>query len=1091
VAKAIAIGLLWCLMTAAAFAADTPTQVIVLHEPFGVSHPRQIVELTLNKSVDKPAPNFGELLDESGTPVQFQLIDGGKKIAVRSDLPANATKTWNWFARESKPASGVGVRLSVLSETIEISNEFIAVRVPSAGAITKSAGEPGQSSLKPLVDLFNYGPHGQDSPRTYALAPIQGVRLRDGTWTALGPNAVVALARKLTGAKVDVLESGPLKAVVRVRYEFDKPAYHYGSTKISDAGPGRSVVTIALFAGEPSILFEEETDMEAVWSGNFYLGLQPDQARYAGHSAEAVRFGRQPDGAVYAAAHQRQGLDATVDLKFDRARLPSYNTTDDSYIYLAVWNPWIRNGGWYWQLYNSTAGARANLVGIFAGPVSRAVDPGMSGAGIFTLPGGAGAMSKPVMGVSSQSYRRSPDGSIHPISRYDWGLFLGVKGEDLLDPAATQTINKQMNLFSGPVNLTKLAAMKLDFADPPQGYGRLYMDKAALDDVIRRVRESAKGEGDGAYRWLYGAEPTSRQLFDAWADPSGAKMKAAAASICKTATDLVQNMVHERGIYALRFHYWHGGLEMMRQGLWIDQVLASDALSPEERAKVKAAASLFAHVLWDNNFVPLDNWKGFNLGTANMPVQQAGYRDFYALLLANHPNFKDRAAAVAKSMADRVAGQINELGAHMGCPHYIGASFNPTLNSLMQIKQLGPDDPFKTDPRLAKFAEFYLNLMTPPEARFPDKERRFIALGDGSTEPSHLYGQLGTAFRDADPALSKRLMGAWRYNGKPHSGFFGTSVMQIDERLPASDPALTSATFPGYYSVLRSGYGTPDETAAWVVNGGFYSDHRHADAGSIVLYALGVPLCVNWSAMYTPQTPGAYYHSSVVPESMIGQAWDRASPPTSSGRSAWVQSTQSGFMTTPALDAVDSHFSAESLSWTRQLRLFHTDAAMPVIVMRDDFEGRDKDAPKVLTLNLLAKGAVQIPGGSVEPEERTAPYKEKLEPGELASAGRVFPLAPGVSTLSFTGQLGVDFDVFIISKTSQEAFIGNWAISAAQQAPREFRERQHVLRVRGNGPFEVVIVPFRAGKRPAGLAVETTADGTVLVRDGVTLKLNR
>lgn len=100
---------------------------------------------------------------------------------------------------------------------------------------------------------------------------------------------------------------------------------------------------------------------------------------------------------------------------------------------MAVWNPWIRNGGWYWQLFNERAGAEANIVGIFAGPASRALDPGMTGASIFTMPGDPRDKPLHVAGVSSQSYRKAPDGTLHPHSRYSWGLFLGVKGKDLLD----------------------------------------------------------------------------------------------------------------------------------------------------------------------------------------------------------------------------------------------------------------------------------------------------------------------------------------------------------------------------------------------------------------------------------------------------------------------------------------------------------------------------------------------------------------------------------------------------------------------------------------------------------------------------------
>src|SRR5262249_25613563 len=154
---------------------------------------------------------------------------------------------------------------------------------------------------------------------------------------------------------------------------------------------------------------------------------------------------------------------------------------------------------------------------------------------------------------------------------------------------------------------------------------------------------------------------------------------------------------------------------------------------------------------------------------------------------------------------------INEHGAEVGCPHYIAASFAPTLCTLLQIKQQSLGDPFKEEPRLAKFGEFYLNLLTPPEPRVGGK-RALIALGGSSREPSDLFGVLGTGFRHADPRLSARLMGAWHANGRPHSGFFGTTYVMIDGSLPASDPKLRDATFPGYYSVLRHGWGTPNET---------------------------------------------------------------------------------------------------------------------------------------------------------------------------------------------------------------------------------------------------------------------------------------
>src|SRR5579862_976283 len=1081
------------LGTAAFRAGDNKVaaQTLELREWFGVNHPEQVVEFSLQK----PAPRTGTVLDDADNPVPFQLLDQGRKLAIRTDLPANSRRVWRWFSNgQAQVASSPGVQIKETNEGWEISNELIAFRVPKSESIgPQTQRQAGSSELKPLVDLFNYG---RDVPRVYALAPIQGIRLRDGTWTAVGPNALVAMASQLTDAKVEMLELGPLKALVRIRYDFRKPAYAYGQQQISSPGPGYLIVMLTLYAGQPSILIEEETDLDEVWAANFHDGLAPDKAQYKGHHSTDPELGHMPDGSIYspdhARTHYRGEPDATVELQYQRPQLPSYVSSKQSWRLLAVWDPWIFDGGWYWQLYNSAAGPNSNLVSIFAGAASRALSPGMSGASIFTLPSDPRFPDKPVAGISSQSYRRAPDAHVSPRSRFSWGIFLGTKEHDLPGPGRVPTVNLQGNLFGGALNLTKMAAMKFEFADPAQGYGGLYMDKRVLDAVIQRVRQSKDVE-NGLYHWLYNAEPMSRALFDAWADEGGRKMRAAAEDIFRLAGDLTDDLVNGQGIYTFRFAYWQGGLEMMRRGLWIDQILASHKLTSEEEARLKATACLFAYILWDNDFVPMDNSDGINLGTPNMPQQQLGYRYFYALLLAGHPDFAVRASAVLGDVLNQVRQQINDSGAHFGAPHYISAAFAPTLNTLMQVKQLGSSDPFRSETRLAKFADFYLNLLTPPEVRFSGRPRSYIALGDSSTEASSLYGQLGTAFRDADPTLSRRLMGAWRAAGKPHSGFFGTTVMSIDARLPAQDPALGSATFPGYYSVLRSGWNTPNETTAWIVNGDFYRDHRSNDSGNLILYALGVPVSVHWGSIYSPRTPSAYYHSSIVPEYLIGRRWDAPDPPPDGVvERIWQTSSETAFSTSATVDVSVSKFTRADTEWTRTLQLWHSDPSFPIIVVRDEFTGRDASASKVLTLNLLAEGPVQTPAGALTPELRTHPAIERASFAEqLPSAGPVFTLSEGVSQLSFTGQFGVDFDLFVIASKPQAALLGNWADTWTQQSISNWEERQHILRIRGSGPFQLVLVPFRSGHRPRDLKLEVVATGVVLTLNGTTLKLMR
>jgi hypothetical protein len=119
----------------------------------------------------------------------------------------------------------------------------------------------------------------------------------------------------------------------------------------------------------------------------------------------------------------------------------------------------------------------------------------------------------------------------------------------------------------------------------------------------------------------------------------------------------------------------------------------------------------------------------------------------------------------------------------MGSLHYVGAANGPLLATFQQLQMAGIDDAFATNDRLAKFAEFYMQAMTPPEVRF-GKHRKMAAIGDGGTEGTEEYGMMGTGFAKAKPELSKRLMGAWRENGKVHTGFHGSTLLKIDDGLP-------------------------------------------------------------------------------------------------------------------------------------------------------------------------------------------------------------------------------------------------------------------------------------------------------------------
>ena len=974
-------------------AALVPIATFSIQEQFGVTHPPQIIDFDSSKHID---PDRVYMIGPQGAEVPFQLLHDGK-IAVEAALAANSRAEWKLYAAETRRAPRSfpnAVRIAETPAWFEIVNGLAGVRIARAG-------HPN-------------------------WAPIQGILYRDGTWTATGPNALQTAGHP-TRMTVRFVERGPLKVVVEVAYTF---------------GAGFYRSTIEMQAGQPSILIEDDTATDLCYSLDIYHGLQPDQARYRGHHSTSIENGREPDGRQYRPWHERPEMDALRDLRY---------ATASSFPRLAVWDPWVYDSGWYWQLYNANAGPEANLLGIFAGPASRALGAAGNGAGIFTAPG-------PAAGIAFETHRRAPDGRVFPRVRIAWGIFIGTKGGDLGDPYKVQNIARQMNLDGG-INLNTVYRYKTSFADPPagyqQGYQPLFMRRAAVDAVIDRVRSDP-----GYYHRLYDAEPSARPLLDMWRDASGRKLEELAAGVAATAHDLLDALVNGDGIYDFRFHYWHGGLEMTRQAVWINAVLTSDRATAEDRARVKAAAALFAAVLWDSDFVPLFDGHGLNLGTANMPVQQNQYRDLYAVLLN-----RDCRGAVTRAL-DNLHQTVNDSGAAMGSTHYIDASMGPLLSTLQQLQTAGIADAFRDEPRLARFAEFYLNLLTPPEPRFGGY-RKLVSIGDSSTESSELFGQLATGFAAADPALSSRLMAAWWQSGAMHSGFHGSTILKIDETLPVANPQLGDANFPGCCTVLRNGWGSRNETAVWLVDGDFYRDHAHEDNGTVAIYALGAPLSLDWGSMYSPQSPGAFMHSLALPETALPFAWDTVATHLEQIGFRWQHATVQAFESLPNSACVRATYESKGARWTRTVYSIHPDEDNPIIAIRDNFDGLI--VPCVITLNVM---------------------------GEPESPPR--PLAPSPAHVSFTGPWLINSDVYTFtqapSQTVTRAWSHQWHPSREQNEfaranGRPFEERQSILRLRTTGASTLLLLPWRKD-RPRQVSVRNEGARTTISWNGATAAID-
>jgi hypothetical protein len=473
-----------------------------------------------------------------------------------------------------------------------------------------------------------------------------------------------------------------------------------------------------------------------------------------------------------------------------------------------------------------------------------------------------------------------------------------------------------------------------------------------------------------------------------------------------------------------------------------------------------------------------------------MPQQWMGARATYTWFIASHPAMAPRLKTPAERLdsAAPSSALINDFGAHKCCPHYAG-TFTPMHNVVLQRKMLGYKD-WETEPKLPRFAEWYLNLMTPADVRFGGL-RCLIVDGDGEPcDPSPLLGEMATACAESHPALSARLMWMWQANGRRHSGFYSSTHLRINEDLPPEDPRLGNVTYPGYGVFLRSGWNTPRETSVHAFNGGWYTDHRVTS--SLAIYALGAPLALNWETMYNPKLFAQYlWPGIVIPESKLGMPWNADLPAldatSGAGVGPWSTEAQNQFadFSESGLAVYDAASADKNpdLTWTRSVAQIYPEADYPLIVIRDAFSGARARESMTLTLALMAEGPVETCAGTVTPKEAFWDINDKSKQNP-PSGGTAHPMPAGLNTFAFKGQQfgktgetpAIDFDLYSLAKDAREFCIGSWGHNNAgparepfQQANgRPYEQRQHLLHLKGAGGFATLIVPRRKGaKAPA------------------------
>lgn len=886
-----------------------------------------------------------------------------------------------------------------------------------------------------------------------ALAPIQAMRFADGSFSDKELNYLEAADDYRECSKnpfytdgkqngevpvkkrsLTITQQSATSITIIIKYNFAKAENR--ATEDGKGQQGYYHCTITIKAGEPLAMIEEETDCN--FSYRFETGRNMyNQARYRGRYSSAEENGYMMVNGrktVYKNENGFPGSEAIVDLDY-RAPLNSC-APYRHYDAMAQWDIWPSNTGWYWQLYNQGGGAQSPTFGIFHGRAARLVGANCAQVNIFTRTDNRAA------GVRVNINRMHPTRYYSRFVRFQWGLFLGAKQNDVSPQDQAGSLLKWFNRKSGLAEKILQYEKIPPAAAPEMEWAAFYQDKNAIQQMIKKTRTEPELK-----RLLTAQDPEYTTLFDAWAGNacSAEKVYQNIKTHYESFSDMMKN---GQGIYALTYvkkmdracaekeiytdysHYIRAADWFRRDVLLAGSLMAAEkagsiALRKSQKDSLNMFAGVYARVIWDDDFVPmqytpktvtdmvsLDHGVGY--GTENMYVAYRSGRDFFALLYRNDAQFKPLASGIVNRCKKIISDIINESGASAASPHYTQPTFESLVLLLLQLKQQGVNL-FETEPRLKLFARFFLHLLTPPSVRFADN-RKLVSFGDGSEESAALFGLLSTGFRSSNAAqnqLSEDLDFAYR-NGPmrslPKAGIM--ALLYDFAKKPGNTlTPLTSNSYPGYLSHFRTNANTPQETAIWMLNGQHFNDHRNDDDGELSVYALRAPLSLSRSCLYDPHANAPTVRSMIMPYKDF-PGWSANGQMIGYGdqhKRTWIQSGLNRFFDFSNAGYSSITMGKEDNRWKRDLIYVHTNPLYPVIIIKDELSNRE---PHIWNMPFFSEGAIKLPDNTLV---NTAPPGNCVTQNQLPDAAMVkgkteWPLQNDWNRFSFTGQEWRNYD---------------------------------------------------------------------------------
>ncbi|MHB9023577.1 MAG: hypothetical protein ACYC7E_05300 [Armatimonadota bacterium] len=990
----------------------------VMH--FTVKAPKDAISATM--SADERAKALAGMFvtDETGTAVPSQVDvpvyspeyeQTPVVVTLIADFQPWQQRTWTLHYGEKMPAiPPTGLKATATKDGLVLENGRIAVRTGSGVKLFKTAAT---ASAVP--------------------APILAVRGPSGAWLGRG---WLESPQRVTKYSITLTHDGPVFKRVCADYDFEG---------------GRYTCYITLRAGEDAVHVREEFnlgDPSPARDSNFCFsltpGLQPDTIRWYGRYTNIDPYKQfNPTNAVVAYGNMQE---AVFPINYGK-------TQELMRIHgLFVW--WPQSAS-YFGAYQ-TGKPQGDILAIFPerpghwrNPTVLFLNTTKEKELVLRAP-----IRQPVQDwVTDGVEYRSPyyTGTVYPGTLRgegvrEWGLQVARAGDVIpeKDDFMKSGIRKAWTRY-GQNPLDKIKDWTLAWDDPgPGAYPRGAIGVDDLPALRERAQRIAK------LKALIGSPQYQRYTYLVTQDAKiGDKLLRWDANGDTNWMGILPKLRWSIGCYldtqgdlGINTFMHHGNGHIMLAAPLFDVAMSIPDMTPDERREAKALYAFCMYKLSDPDWLAYG--AGFHLGNPNMPTMSMSLIGAGASLIPEHPKAYDWMMTSAKSTLDMLRNYTAPGGAWRECPHYqMDAAMSGVMQSAAQFKNAGFIDLYQ-NPFLKATMLYHAQLLTPVDPRFGI--RTMPAIGNGTYEPTSLYGRMAAGAAKSDPQYSKWLQWAWKACGTPY--MYGNDELVCDEDLPAEAPDMNSRHFPGFGSVMRSHFGDPNETYL-VFRMGYNIEHYEDDQGEIVLYSRGAPLLMDFGSQYAPMMLRSWLHNKVSINHMVSWlpvgtitensfldaadaclgsiTYDRMYP--------WPEDP---FAATPPNAVPPAVPLKAPTTWTRQVVLVKNEVADAphYVVLRDGFTGRGDDFTE-FSLWDLATG-VQTQG----------------------------------NVARYAGQHGVDVAVTVLDPPNpafatgkySHNFIGPTSSYWAKMNPgKKFEEVQHYIRLKRNdhGGYFAVIYPHR------------------------------